>query len=94
MTGLLSQTLVFNLSLWQQSESLIHRVWRYVNHKFTVGNFEVSLASLVIGLAVFIAAVIVSRSARAFMERRMAGRARLDPGIQYTILRLVHYLVI
>ncbi|HYG82607.1 MAG TPA: mechanosensitive ion channel domain-containing protein [Pyrinomonadaceae bacterium] len=73
---------------------MLHRVWRYINHKFTIGNFEISLASVVIGIAVFIVAVIVSRSIRSFMERRMAARANLDPGIQYTVLRLVHYLVI
>jgi small-conductance mechanosensitive channel len=28
------------------------------------------------------------------MERRMAHHARLDPGIQYTVLRLIHYFVI
>ena len=70
------------------------RVWRYINYKFTVGNFEISAASIVIGVAVFVAAVIISRSVRSFMERRLASRAHLDPGIQYTVLRLIHYLVI
>ena len=73
---------------------MLRRVWGYINHKFTIGNFEISMASVVIGLAVFIVAVIISRSIRSFMERRMAARAKLDPGIQYTILRLVHYAVI
>ena len=82
------------LSLLQNDENVLQRVWRYINHKFTVGNFEVSLASVVIGIAVFIVAIIISRSIRSFMERRMAARANLDPGIQYTVLRLVHYLVI
>ncbi|HKQ51176.1 MAG TPA: mechanosensitive ion channel domain-containing protein [Pyrinomonadaceae bacterium] len=82
------------LSLLQDGENVLQRIWRYINHKFTIGNFEISLASVVIGVAVFIVAVIISRSIRSFMERRMAARANLDPGIQYTVLRLVHYLVI
>ena len=78
----------------QGGESLLERIWGYINHKFTIGNFEISLASFVIGLLVFIVAIIISRSIRAFMERRMVARARLDPGIQYTVLRLIHYIVI
>jgi potassium efflux system protein len=93
MVGTLCQTLLLNFSLLQE-ESVLQRVWRYINHKFTIGNFEISLASVVIGVFVFIAAIIVSRSIRSFMERRMAARANLDPGIQYTVLRLIHYLVI
>jgi len=94
MVGAISQTPLSILSLLQNGEGVVHRIWRYINHKFTIGNFEISLASVVIGVAVFITAIIISRSIRAFMERRMAGRARLDPGIQYTILRLIHYVVI
>jgi potassium efflux system protein len=94
MAGAIIETPLLILSLLQSGENVLQRVWRYINHKFTVGNFEVSLASVVIGVAVFVIAVIISRSIRSFMERRMAARANLDPGIQYTVLRLVHYLVI
>src|SRR5215212_9715791 len=95
MVGAISQAHLLMLSLLQEGgENVLQRVWRYINHKFTIGNFEVSLASVVIGVAVFIVAVIISRSIRSFMERRMAARANLDPGIQYTVLRLIHYLVI
>jgi len=84
---------VLSLSLWQ-AESVLTRIWSYINHKFTIGNFEISLASLVIGVVVLVVAIIISRAVRSFMERRMAARVRLDPGIQYTVLRLIHYLVI
>jgi potassium efflux system protein len=95
MFGTIIQTLLFILSLLQDGENWWQHIWRnYINHKFTVGNFEISLVSVVIGVAVFVVAVIISRSIRSFMERRMAARANLDPGIQYTVLRLVHYLVI
>jgi small-conductance mechanosensitive channel len=94
MFGTINRALLLHLSLWQNGENVLQRVWRYINHKFTVGNFEISLASVVIGVVVFVVAIIISRSIRAFMERRMAGRAKLDPGIQYTILRLIHYVVI
>ena len=77
------------------NRSFLRRIWEdYINHEFKIGNFEISLASIVIGITVLVAAIIVSRSVRAFMNRRMARHKRLDPGIQYTVLRLIHYIVI
>lgn len=108
LTGL-SQMLMVSLWLWQTpsptamptpapqpqgDENVLKRIWGYINYKFTIGNFEISLASFVIGIFVFVVAIIISRSIRSFMERRMARHARLDPGIQYTVLRLIHYFVI
>jgi small-conductance mechanosensitive channel len=78
----------------QNGERVLSRVWYYINYDFTVGNFKISLANLVIGVAIFVVAIIISRTVQSFMERRMAARANLDPGIQYTVLRLIHYLVI
>jgi small-conductance mechanosensitive channel len=78
----------------QANESVLRRIWNYINYDFTVGNFKFSLANVVLGVAIFTAAVIISRSVRSLMERRMAARVNLDPGIQYTVLRLIHYLVI
>jgi potassium efflux system protein len=78
----------------QGSPSVLRQIWNYINYDFTVGNFKFSLANIVIGIAIFAAAIIISRSVRSLMERRMAARVNLDPGIQYTILRLIHYLVI
>ena len=80
--------------LLQECESVFQRTWGYVNYKFKVGNFEISLANLVIAIFVMLIAIFISRSVRSLMERRMAARAHVDPGIQYTMLRLVHYLVI
>lgn len=77
------------------SESFWRHIWHdYINYPFKIGTFEIRLSSLAIGVAIFIVAVIISRSVRSFMERRLAARANLDPGIQYTVLRLIHYLVI
>jgi small-conductance mechanosensitive channel len=76
------------------SENILERIWYYINYEFSVGNFKVSLANVVIAIAIFAAAIIISRSVRSLMQRRMAARVNLDPGIQYTVLRLIHYLVI
>ena len=77
-----------------ESQNFLKRIWHYINYEFAVGDFKLSLANLVLGVGVFTLAIIISRSVRSLMERRMAARANLDPGIQYTVLRLIHYLVI
>lgn len=84
---------VFGLSL-QDGQNYVKWLWSYINHKFTIGNFEISLSSVVIGLGVLLVAMVVSRSLRAFLQRRMEGHKRLDPGLQYTLLRLIHYFII
>jgi len=95
MLAVCPRPLLLNLYLLlQDGEGVFRRTWGYVNHKFKVGNFEISLANLVIGIVVMMLALIISRSLRSLVERRMAARSNVDPGIQYTILRLTHYLVI
>jgi potassium-dependent mechanosensitive channel len=81
--------------LWLQDwTNSLKWLWSYINHKFTVGNFEVSLTSVLIGVSALLVAIIISRSVRAFLSRRMEGRKRIDPGLQYTLLRLLHYFII
>ena len=76
--------------LWRLSEPLRN----YINHPWTVGNFPFSIATLTLGLLILLFAVFVSRYLRRFIEGRMARHKHLDPGVQFTILRLVHYFVI
>jgi small-conductance mechanosensitive channel len=86
--------------MWQGDENVLQRLWRlsepvrfYVNYTWKVGNFPFSIASLVLGLVIVLVAVFVSRYLRSFVERRMSRHKHLDPGLQFTILRLVHYLI-
>ena len=77
-----------------QRVTLLERLWSYVNHTWTVGNFPFSIATLTMGLLAIVFAVLFSRYLRGFIERRMAHHKHLDPGVQFTILRLVHYSVV
>jgi potassium efflux system protein len=85
---------------WQADENVLQRLWRlsepvraWVNYTWTVGNFPFSVATLTLGLLVVVFAVAVSRYLRRFIEGRMAHHKHLDPGVQFTILRLVHYFI-
>lgn len=79
--------------LWQEEEGPFRRIWRYINQSFTFGRIEVSLATLVQGLVILTLAIIISRWLSAMLERRIARRANIDPGIAYTIGRLTKYVV-
>jgi potassium-dependent mechanosensitive channel len=94
MAAALSQMPLLYLSLLLQGENWLRRIWNYINQPFFIGRKEIRLTDVVIGIAIFVVAIIISRSVRSLMERRMAARINLDPGIQYTVLRLIHYLVI
>ncbi len=91
---------MLGLALWQD-EGVLGRLWRlsepvryWINYQWTIGNFPFSIATLTLGLLAMLAAVVVSRYLRRFIERRMASHKHLDPGVQFTILRLVHYFVV
>jgi potassium efflux system protein len=88
--------LLMSLSLWQQDNpvTVLERIWNYINHKFTIGNISVSATSLVIGVAIFLVALVVSHVLQSYLQRRLEQRGNIDPGIQYTIFRLAHYLII
>jgi potassium efflux system protein len=91
----LSGRVLMDAVLWlQDGQNVLERIWYYINHKFTIGNFSISVTSLAIGVAIFLFALLISRGLQSFLHRRMEQRGNIDPGIQYTIFRLAHYVVI
>ena len=104
------QVLLFNFWAWQEQApqpppanapavekiEWWRRIWNdYLNLPLHIGKtLEISVASFATAAALLLAANVVSRSLRSFLERRLATRTHIDPGIQYTILRLTHYLII
>jgi potassium efflux system protein len=91
-----------NASLWSSSSLFLFDViggtfrdiWELLNQPYRIGNLTVSLAGLVLGLAVFLFALALSRGIRSIIQHRIAKRANIDPGIQYTIMRLTHYVLV
>ena len=80
--------------LWQDGFSIIRRFWSYANYKFTLGNIQVSLTSLLLGVIVIILTVVFSRTVASLLDRRIAKRTHIDPGLRYTIARLARYIVV
>jgi len=78
----------------QDPLNLLERFWFYLNTKFTVGNLSVSITTFATGLAVVVLSIFASRMLRGFFERRIASRTHIEPGLQYTLLRLIHYVIV
>jgi len=78
---------------FQDGVSLLQRVWSYLTQQFTFGRITVSASSIVIGAIVLALTVIIARSGSRLIERRIAARRHIDPGLRYTIARLVKYVV-
>jgi small-conductance mechanosensitive channel len=77
-------------------ETLLERIIRYVNYPFIEqqGAFKVSIISLILLVLVICIAVLLSRYARGFLQKRILPRFHIEAGLQFTLLRLVHYLII
>lgn len=78
------------------TETLFQRVLKYLNTPFIEqpGSFKVSIISLIMLVLVILIAALVSRYARRFLKKRVLSRVHIDLGLQYTLLRLVHYLIV
>lgn len=79
--------------LFQDGLSAVSRVWRYLNQYYEIGSVRVSVTSVVEGLLVLVATVFLSRILTRLLQRRIAKRAYLDPGLQYTLGRLTQYVI-
>jgi len=77
----------------QDAAGIIARIWNYLTQQFTFGRITVSASSLFVGVVVVVVTVLAARWSSALIERRMANRSHIDPGLRYTICRLVRYVV-
>ena len=77
-------------------ETLLERIIRYINYPLVEqpGAFKLSIISLVLLVLVVCIATIVSRYTRRLLQKRIFPRFHIEVGLQYTLLRLVHYLII
>jgi potassium-dependent mechanosensitive channel len=96
---MLISTIHFSLSapaaiLLQDWRAVLDRIWHYLNDTHHIGSIEVSVMRLVQGALIFGIALLLSRTLTRLMQRRIAKKAYLDPGLRYTMGRLIQYLII
>jgi small-conductance mechanosensitive channel len=77
-------------------ETLLERVIRYINYPFIEqpGAFKVSIISLILLVLVISIAALLSRYTRRLLQKRILPKFHIELGLQFTLLRLVHYVII
>src|SRR6476660_7015430 len=79
---------------WQESDHFIARIWEFLTRTFTFGRITVSISSVILGVLVVIFTFALARYSSAFVEGRLKKRGHIDPGLRYTISRLIRYCVV
>lgn len=78
--------------LWQDAFSIFRRIWSYLTIRFVDSpTMKVSAARLIVGIALLVLALFLSGKLSAILDRRIAKRTHIDPGIRYTIARFLRY---
>jgi len=77
-----------------QDTAIIARVWAYLTRQFTFGRITVSVSSVIIGAVVVLLTIFIARWSSVLIERRLANRRHIDPGLRYTICRLAKYVIV
>jgi len=76
-------------------DTLIERVLKYLNYPFVnQKEFRVSILSLLLLILIIFISTVVSRYTRRLLRKRVLPRFHIEIGLQYTLLRLVHYVII
>ena len=76
------------------ARDIASRIWHFLNDAHDIAGLEIRVTRL-IGAALILAGVLFfSRMVSRLLERMIAKRAFLDPGLRYTLGRLSQYLII
>lgn len=76
-------------------DTLLERVVKYLNYPFVnQKEFRVSILSLLLLILIILIATLISRYTRRFLQKRVLPKFHIEIGLQYTLLRLVHYLIV
>ena len=74
---------------------MLERVWKVLTYPLVASStMKVSPARLVIGVTLLVLVLMLSGRFSAVIESRIAKRKHIDPGLRYTIARLLRYLLL
>jgi len=75
--------------------SIFGRIWSYLTFRFIDSpNMKVSTFRLIVGLVLLVLVLVLSGKVSSILDRRIAKRTHLNPGLRYTIARILRYLVL
>jgi small-conductance mechanosensitive channel len=76
-------------------DTIFQKVIELLNYPFVnQKEFKVSALSLLLLILVIFISVVVSRYLRRFLEKRVLVNFHVPAGLQYTLLRIAHYLIV
>ena len=80
------------LSVFVDLWALVRRAWQFLTNP--IGNTSFKPIGILAGLLILLLTFLLSRRIGRFLERRIAKRAYIDPGLRYTIVRVASYILI
>lgn len=76
-------------------DTILQKIIEILNYPFVnQKEFKVSVLSLLLLILVIFISVMISRYLRRFLEKRVLVNFHVPAGLQYTLLRIVHYVVL
>ena len=72
----------------------MRRIWYYVSYPLPFFNDRVSVGRVVLGIVIIFLTFSLSGRFSSLLDRRLEKRRHIDPGLRYTIARLVRYLFV
>jgi potassium-dependent mechanosensitive channel len=94
METMLAKSTFSALLFLQGVSEILTGVWSYLTRQFTFGRITVSVSSVIVGVLVAVVTILIARTGSVVIEQRIAKRRHIDPGLRYTIARLVKYVVL
>jgi small-conductance mechanosensitive channel len=84
-------------SLFWQGDgwNILQRIWRFLTFRFIESpTMVVSTFRLIVGVTLLVLALVLAGKLSSLLERRISKRQHIDPGLRYTIVRLLRYMLI
>src|SRR6185503_7883350 len=94
--GFMLITSLFSLTLLslQGGNEVLRRIWYYVSYPLPFFNDRVSVGRVVLGIVIIFLTFSLAGRFSSLLDRRLEKRRHIDPGLRYTIARLVRYLFV
>src|SRR6185295_7944659 len=86
-----------SIAVWQQAQeplSVPARIWKILTTQFITSPLKVSPARLIIGITLLIVVLWLSGKLTNLLEGRISKQKHIDPGLRYTIARLIKYILL
>jgi potassium efflux system protein len=91
----ISRRLGEKLLLSEFGLSIFESVWKFLTTRFVDSpTMKVSAFRIIIGTVLLVLVVVMSGKFSGVLDRRIAKRTHINPGLRYTIARLLRYVVL